>query len=496
MKKFSRVLIYLITVLVVFIAGVLVALNLLISEQAAPAPAPKFFEGSGRRSGNLAVSSSTIIEVRNGQSVQEAVRKAKPGTLIRVLPGTYRETVYVDKDSIRFQGITVGGEWPTLEGDSLLNDAFLYSGNFISIEGFKIQHYKGNGIMGQGGNNFVISNNWIVDTGVYGIFPQFGKNGLIEHNLLTEIEDAAIYVGMSDNIDVRHNEVYGNVAGIEIENSRHALVEFNNVYDNTGGILAFITPGLPIKTCYDVIIRNNFVYRNNHANFGAPGSIVSFIPPGSGVIVMAADDVVIENNLIYGNDNIGIGIVDHSFLAGLAVDPDSEPNPDRVTILDNFMFGNGDKPAPEVKAAMATQFTSRGPDIIAVAGGGGSCIRDISRYRTFGLNGWARCEATSTARVVSYLLPEPVEEMMLDVTERGKLTYYTICSGCHAYNVRLIGPPTVTIQAMYAGNPKGIADFIANPVHKRPDYPEMPPQDYLPEETRMAIANYMLDIKK
>jgi hypothetical protein len=90
------------------------------------------------------------------------------------------------------------------------------------------------------------------------------------------------------------------VAGIEIENSRHALVEFNNVYDNTGGILAFITPGLPIKTCYDVIIRNNFVYQNNHPNFGAEGSIVSFIPPGTGVIVMAADDVVIETTSSMG----------------------------------------------------------------------------------------------------------------------------------------------------------------------------------------------------
>ena len=71
--------------------------------------------------------------------------------------------------------------------------------------------------MGQAGNNFVIRNNWIIDTGVYGIFPQFGKNGLIEHNVLSVIADAAIYVGMCDNVDVLHNETFDSVAGIEIE---------------------------------------------------------------------------------------------------------------------------------------------------------------------------------------------------------------------------------------------------------------------------------------
>ena len=72
----------------------------------------------------------------------------------------------------------------------------------------------------------MIRNNWILDTGVFGIFPQFGKNGTVERNILTGIEDAAIYIGMCDNIDLRFNEVFGNVAGIEIENSRHALVEY------------------------------------------------------------------------------------------------------------------------------------------------------------------------------------------------------------------------------------------------------------------------------
>lgn len=439
----------------------------------------------------------TIHEVKNGGSIQEAVKKAAPGDLIRVFPGVYKETVYIDKDDISFQGIIKEGEWPVLDGAKELNDAFLYSGNGILIENFKIINYKGNGIMGQAGNNFVLRNNWIIDAGVYGIFPQYGKNGLIEHNILTGIEDAAIYVGMCDNIDVRHNEVFGNVAGIEIENSRHCLVENNLAYDNTGGILAFITPGLPVKTTFDVIIRNNFISKNNHENFGAPGSIVSGIPSGTGILVMAADDVIIENNIISGNDNAGIIITDfQNGGAEASNDPESEPNPDRIVILDNFMIDNGNNPVGELKALMMTQLSTTGPDILAIGGGVGSSIRDLNRYRTWGLGDFGSPEISSTSEVITFLLDKPAEPREISKKDLGEMTYYGICSGCHAFDIRLIGVPTNVIQMIYKDNPQGIVDYINQPKNLREDYPEMPPQDYLSEEAKMAVAEYILSLKK
>lgn len=453
-------------------------------------------------SGNDSISSlakeftGKIFEVKDGDLIMDAVKKAKPGDLIRVYPGTYSETVYVDKDEITFQGIIEQGEWPVLDGKKELNDAFLYSGNGVQIESFKIINYKGNGIMGQAGNNFVIRNNWVIDTGVYGIFPQYGVNGLIEHNILTGIEDAAIYVGMCDNIDVLHNEVYGNVAGIEIENSRHCLVEGNKSYDNTGGILAFITPGLPIKTTYDVIIRNNFVSDNNHENFGAPGSIVSGIPPGTGILVMAADDVIIENNIISGNNNVGIVITDfENGGAKASKDPDSDPNPDNIVILDNFMINNGNDPIDEIKALMLTKLSKKGPDILAIGKGSGSTIRDKNRYRTFGLGNFGEAKISDTRDVKSFLLNQPAEPRSVSKRELGEYTYYGVCSGCHAYDIRLIGVPVNVIQMIYKDNPKGMVEYMNNPKNLRDDYPEMPPQNYLSEEAKIAVAEYMLTLK-
>src|SRR5262245_17581698 len=278
---------------------------------------------------------TNVVVVKDGESILAAVKTAPKGTIVRVMPGTYHETVYIDKDDIRIIGVIEEGRRPVLDGQKKLNDAILYSGNNFVAENLEIRNYKGNGVMGQAGNNFEIRNNVIAESGVYGIFPQLGQNGIVEHNVVSGIADAAIYVGMSDNIHVAHNEVFDSVAGIEIENSRHAIVENNYVHDNSGGLLAFITPGLPIKTTFDVIFRNNFIIRNNHANFGAPGSTVAGIPPGTGILVMAADDVVIEGNIIADNKNIGLLITDHGHAPNVTIDPESEPNADRVAILGN-----------------------------------------------------------------------------------------------------------------------------------------------------------------
>jgi parallel beta-helix repeat protein len=302
---------------------------------------------------------------------------------------------------------------------------------------------------------------------------------------------------MCDNIDVLHNEVYGNVAGIEIENSRHCLVENNNAYDNTGGILAFITPGLPIKTAYDIIIRNNFIYKNNHENFGAPGSIVAGIPAGTGILVMAADDVIIENNLITGNKNVGIVITDfENGGAKASNDPESDPNPDNIVILDNIMVDNGAEPIDEIKALMLTQLSTKGPDILAIGGGSGSTIRDKNKYVTFGLGNFGIPKIDNTNDVASFLLDEPAEPRKVTKEKLGEYTYYGVCSGCHAYDIRLIGVPVNIIQMIYKDNPEGMVEYIDNPKNLRDDYPEMPPQNYLSEEAKIAVAEYILTIGK
>ena len=59
--------------------------------------------------------------------------------------------------------------------------------------------------------------------------------------------DAAIYVGSSRDIVVRNNEVFNNVAGIEIENCTAALVTNNRRITTRPVILVFVLPNNPLK---------------------------------------------------------------------------------------------------------------------------------------------------------------------------------------------------------------------------------------------------------
>ena len=366
-----------------------------------------------------------------------------------------------------------------LDGQKKLNDAILYSGNNFVAENLEIRNYKGNGIMGQAGNNFEIRNNVIAESGVYGIFPQLGQNGIVEHNVVSGIADAklAIYIGMSDNILVAHNDVFDSVAGIEIENSRHAIVEHNYVHNNSGGLLAFVTPGLPIKDTVEMIFRNNFVVENNHANFGAPGSTVAGIPAGTGILVMAADDVVIEGNVVSDNKVSGIIITDHAHASNITADPESGTE-----------LGSREDPRQR-DAQQRLRHDHRGQGPGACRGHG---ERQEPRHRACGPEPGQLhhqpppvCDrrrgrlhrSTMIAATVNYLLP-PVPPREIKPGERGRVVYLGICNnGCHTYNGRMIGPPVQAIQALYMDNPQGLAEYISKPAKKRDDYPEMPPQD-------------------
>ena len=79
--------------------------------------------------------------------------------------------------------------------------------------------------------------------GAYALYPVLCKN-LIEGCEAIGASDAGIYVGQSQNVTVKNNKAYYNVAGIESENSSQVEIYNNEIYQNTGGLLISISPTL------------------------------------------------------------------------------------------------------------------------------------------------------------------------------------------------------------------------------------------------------------
>lgn len=434
---------------------------------------------------------AATLTVQAGGSIQAAVRQAASGDTIQVMPGTYRETVFIDKENITLQGVIVDGKWPVLDGGGTLNDGILASGHGVTIQRFWVKGYKGNGIMTQGANNYRILDNY-VDGGFYGIFPQFGRNGLVAGNRITRVEDAGIYVGMSDNVDVIGNEAWGNVIGVESENSRDMLLEGNYVHDNTNGFAITLIPGLPVKDAARTTMRRNFIINNNLKNFAPPSSIAASMPAGVGILLLAVKEATVEDNLIIGNQTAAVLTTDHATF-GMASDTKVDPFPANLAILSNHYANNGNKPLPSFKALLKSAGVTR-TDVFATGKERNSCISQMQSITSIGTKRWKECEpGRTTAALKTARLAEPVQSPPLSLEQKGRLTYLAVCTGCHAYNTQLHGPSMLAVKALYQGNPDGLAKYAAQPVRKRKDFPEMPRQDYLGEDVLKAVAGYILN---
>ena len=213
-------------------------------------------------------------------------------------------------------------------------------------------------------------------SGRYGIYPVNSQNILVDDAIAIGASDAGIYVGQTDTAIIKNSRAAFNVFGFEIENVRGGEYVDNLAECNTGGFLVYDLDGLTRYGSRTRVYRN--VSRNNNTyNFATPGSIVSNIPRGSGMITMAYDKIDIFENTFENNGTAGIIHTSYDLL-GVPGDRRLDKYTEGVHIWNNRFINNGnDLPTPDFAAIIATggeQVTSAFPTLVGLkvlAGGGG-----------------------------------------------------------------------------------------------------------------------------
>lgn len=283
--------------------------------------------------------------------LQEALILAEPGDVVELGSGRFTLT---DGLSLDVNGVTVRGagmESTVLDftGQKGAGEGLLVTSDNVTLRDFAVENTRGDGIKSKGADNIVyyrIRVEWTggprETNGAYGIYPVESTGVLVDGCKVTGASDAGIYVGQSKDITVRYNMAEYNVAGIEIENSRRALVTGNLVTRNTGGILVFDLPNLPVMNGGETVIEHNLVIANDTPNFAPKGNIVAGVPRGTGVMIMANDTVLVKDNTLVDNSTGQIMVVAYP---NAFDDKRYNPFPRRVVIGQNRITGGGTDPA-------------------------------------------------------------------------------------------------------------------------------------------------------
>ena len=338
------------------------------------------------------------IDVRQGDSIQAAVDKARPGDRVEIHPGTYSESgracptdpddqcaVVVTKNDISLVGLPRPGKPVVLEsregqqrgiGVGRSREGVCLSHPEDVVHGSRIARLTVRGFVDDG-IKLICTERWrvtrvrAVGNGDYGVYPVQTRRGRLDHSFASGANDTGIYVGISRNARIDHNRAVDNVSGFELENTVNVRMEDNVARGNTGGLLVFALPGLAQKRTASNLIRRNVVEANNRANTcREPGETVCRVPAGTGMLILAADSNRVRNNRVIGNRTLGIAVANYCVVIGLApaecAELDIDPNPDANRVIGNRVSGNGSDPdlalLPIAAAAVDLAWDGTGSD--------------------------------------------------------------------------------------------------------------------------------------
>ncbi len=306
----------------------------------------------------------------SAERLQEALILAAPGDTIELGTGRFVLTdgLSLDVDGVTLRGAGMDASVLDFTGQQGAGEGLLVTSDNVTLRDFAVENPKGDGIKSKGADNIIyhaLRVEWTggpkESNGAYGIYPVESTGVLVQGSKVMGASDAGIYVGQSRDITVRGNTVAFNVAGIEIENSRGALVTGNTATRNTGGLLVFDLPGLPVMNGGNVILRGNTVKDNDTPNFAPKGNIVASVRRGTGVLVMANDGVLIEGNTFDNNPTAHVMVVAYTQAYG---DARYNPYARNVIVGPNGFGRGGDDPQIDGKEALLAAFGGALPSVM------------------------------------------------------------------------------------------------------------------------------------
>ncbi|MER7023931.1 right-handed parallel beta-helix repeat-containing protein [Streptomyces ramulosus] len=261
--------------------------------------------------------------VHPGESIQKAVDAAQPGDTVRLAPGTYRESVRIDKPGLTLRGAgerTVlrppAGRAATRAAGDCGKD-----GNGICVLGgpghrvadvalrsLTVEGFRKSGVWASGTDRLSVRDVTARDMGQWGIAQQESVRATVRGNTVTGNGDAGIFVANTvdeeggaldtQGTDIRGNTVTGNRIGITARRVRHLDIARNDITGNCSGVFVVGDESRPRGG--DLSVRGNNVSENTRK---CPATKRLPALQGVGIVLTGAEGTEVTGNLV--RDNAG-----------------------------------------------------------------------------------------------------------------------------------------------------------------------------------------------
>jgi len=239
------------------------------------------------------------------RSIQAAVDAARPGDLVLVGPGVYREEVKVTVPSLVVRGsdrnrVIVDGEFRRPNAISVTADG-------VAVENLTVRNALINGLFWTGVRGYRASYVTAYNNKDYGIYAFDSVDGVFERSYASGSPDSGFYIGQCHPCDAVIDQVVAehNALGYSGTNAGGNLQIVRSTWRrNWAGIVPNTLDSELLPPFREVDVVGNLVVANGDR--GAPGVGFQWAAFGNGILLGGGNDSLVERNLVVDHPNHGI----------------------------------------------------------------------------------------------------------------------------------------------------------------------------------------------